>query len=100
MADKLRDQQLLEAMQARYLGIGSADTLTAEWHKNVARDTINSTVGHPAMLTYISIGSGQCRERTRLALLERMIKPTVKLAPKVGDHCCRLLLSVFGPLLI
>lgn len=98
MADKLRDQQLLEAMQAKYLGIGSADTATAEWHASVARDTINSTVGHPAMLIYLSIGSGQCRERTRIALIERMIKPTVKLAPKVRDYYCYPALWAFWAL--
>ncbi|KAF2242621.1 SF3b10-domain-containing protein [Trematosphaeria pertusa] len=72
MADKLRAQQNLEALQARYIGTGSADTAAAEWHANVARDTLASFVGHPPLLTYAAIGLGQSREQTRLQMIEQM----------------------------
>lgn len=75
MADKLRAQQQLEALQARYIGIGSADTTKHEWTSNIARDSLSSYVGHPPLLQYMSIGLGQPREKTRVQLLERMVRP-------------------------
>lgn len=75
MADKLRAQQQLEALQARYIGIGSADTTKHEWTSNIARDSLSSYIGHPPLLQYMSIGLGQSREKTRVQLLERMVRP-------------------------
>lgn len=82
MADKLRAQQQLEALQTRYIGIGSADTSKHEWTTNMARDSLTSYIGHPPLLQYMSIGLGQPREKTRVQLLERMIQP-VGPPPKV-----------------
>jgi len=84
MADKLRAQQQLEALQARYIGIGSADTNKHEWTSNIARDSLSSYVGHPPLLQYMSIGLGQPREKTRVQLLERMVRP-VGPPPEVSD---------------
>jgi splicing factor 3B subunit 5 len=75
MADKLRAQQQLEALQARYIGIGSGDTTKHEWASNMARDSLSSYIGHPPLLQYMSIGLGQPREKTRVQLLERMVRP-------------------------
>ncbi|KAF2680301.1 splicing factor 3B subunit 5/RDS3 complex subunit 10 [Lentithecium fluviatile CBS 122367] len=75
MADKLRAQQHLEALQARYIGIGSADTTRHEWVNNIQRDSLSSYIGHPPLLQYMSIGLGQSREKTRVQMLERMIQP-------------------------
>jgi splicing factor 3B subunit 5 len=75
MADKLRAQQQLEAQQARFIGIGSADTNKFEWMSNMQRDSLASYVGHPSLLQYMSIGLGQPREVTRVQLLERMVRP-------------------------
>jgi len=91
MADKLRAQQQLEALQSRYIGIGSADTTRYEWTSNMARDSLSSYVGHPPLLQYMSIGLGQPREKTRIQMLERMIQP-VGPPPKVRGllECCWL----------
>lgn len=78
MADKLRAQQQLEALQSRFIGTGNADTTRFEWTSNIARDSIASYIGHPPMLEYMSIGLGQSREKTRIQLLERMIQPVGK----------------------
>jgi splicing factor 3B subunit 5 len=75
MADKLRAQQQLEALQARFIGIGSADTGKHEWTSNMARDSLSSFIGHPPLLQYMSIGLGKSREQTRVQLLERMVRP-------------------------
>lgn len=75
MADKLRAQQQLEAQQARYIGIGSADTNKFEWMSNMQRDSMASYIGHPPLLQYMSIGLGQSREVTRVQILERMVRP-------------------------
>ena len=78
MADKLRAQQQLESLQARYIGTGNSDTTKFEWTSNIARDSLSSYIGHPPMLQYMSIGLGQSREKTRIQLLERMIQPVGK----------------------
>ncbi|KAF2788199.1 splicing factor 3B subunit 5/RDS3 complex subunit 10 [Melanomma pulvis-pyrius CBS 109.77] len=78
MADKLRAQQQLESLQARYIGTGNSDTTKFEWTSNIARDSLSSYIGHPPMLQYMSIGLGQSRERTRVQFLERMIQPVGK----------------------
>ncbi|KAF2757877.1 splicing factor 3B, subunit 5 [Pseudovirgaria hyperparasitica] len=75
MADKLRTQQQLEALQSRYLGVGHADTTKFEWTSNIARDSYASYVGHPQMLAYMSVGLGQSREKTRLDFIEKMVRP-------------------------
>jgi splicing factor 3B subunit 5 len=75
MADKLRAQQQLEALQAKFVGVGSADTPKHEWLCNMHRDSATSYIGHPPLLQYLSIGLGQCREKTRVQMLERMIRP-------------------------
>lgn len=75
MADKLRAQQQLEATQAKFIGTGHADTTRYEWQVNVARDSLASYIGHPSMLQYISIANGEPREKTRVMLLDRMIRP-------------------------
>ncbi|KAF6222590.1 hypothetical protein HO133_000636 [Letharia lupina] len=75
MADKLRTQQQLEALQARYVGTGHADTTKYDWAANVHRDSCASYVGHPPLLAYLALGMGECRERARGLLLERMVRP-------------------------
>jgi splicing factor 3B subunit 5 len=82
LTDEIAQQQL-EALQARYIGTGNADTTRHEWASNIARDSVTSYIGHPPLLNYMSIGLGQCRERTRIQLLERMIQPVGK-PPKVS----------------
>ncbi|CAF9916126.1 hypothetical protein IMSHALPRED_002984 [Imshaugia aleurites] len=84
MADKLRTQQQLEALQSRYVGTGHADTTKFEWVSNIHRDSYASYIGHPPLLSYISLGLGECRERVRGIMLERMVRP-VGNPPEVAD---------------
>ncbi|KAL2069308.1 hypothetical protein VTL71DRAFT_15646 [Oculimacula yallundae] len=70
MADKLRAQQQLEALQARYVGTGHADTTKFEWTSNIQRDSYASYVGHPPLLSYMAIGMGECREKVRAQMIE------------------------------
>ncbi len=75
MADKLRTQQQLEQLQVRYVGTGHADTTKYDWAANVHRDSYASYVGHPPLLAYMSVGMGECRERVRGLMIERMVRP-------------------------
>ncbi|EMD00766.1 hypothetical protein BAUCODRAFT_118503 [Baudoinia panamericana UAMH 10762] len=84
MADKLRTQQQLESLQNKYIGTGHADTTKHEWTSNIARDSYASYQGHPPLLHYMSIGTGQCMERTRMACMEGMVLP-VGPAPQTED---------------
>jgi len=70
MADKLRAQQQLEALQARYVGTGHADTTKFEWTSNIARDTYASYIGHPPLLQYMAVGMGDSREKVRVMMIE------------------------------
>ncbi|KAL2799292.1 splicing factor 3B subunit 5/RDS3 complex subunit 10 [Aspergillus germanicus] len=74
MADKLRTLQNLEAMQARYIGTGHADTTKHEFLSNIARDTYASYVGHPPLLGYMAVGMGEPREKVRAMMIERMVR--------------------------
>ncbi|TVY81118.1 Uncharacterized protein LSUE1_G003937, partial [Lachnellula suecica] len=69
-ADKLRAQQQLEQLQARYVGTGHADTTKFEWSSNIQRDSCASYVGHPPLLSYMAIGMGECREKVRAGIIE------------------------------
>jgi splicing factor 3B subunit 5 len=69
-ADKLRAQQQLEQLQARYVGTGHADTTRYEWTSNVARDSLASYVGHAPLLQYMSLGMAEPREKVRAMLID------------------------------
>jgi splicing factor 3B subunit 5 len=84
MADKLRAQQQLEALQARYVGTGHADITKFEWTCNIARDSISSFIGHPPLLQYMAIGQGQPKEKIRMKYIDRMIQPCGK-PPEVEE---------------
>ncbi|KAF2403574.1 splicing factor 3B subunit 5/RDS3 complex subunit 10, partial [Trichodelitschia bisporula] len=83
-ADKLRAQQQLEQLQARYVGTGHADTTKFEWTSNIARDTYATVVGHPPLLAFTAIGMGEAREKVRAGMIEKMIQPVGK-PPEVQD---------------
>jgi splicing factor 3B subunit 5 len=84
MADKLRQQQQLEALQTRYVGTGHADTTKFEWTSNIMRDSYSSFAGHPPLLAYMALGLGQTQEETRVMLIEKMVQP-VGPPPDVED---------------
>ncbi|KAI9702706.1 MAG: hypothetical protein M1820_006090 [Bogoriella megaspora] len=75
MADKLREQQQLEQLQARYVGTGHADIAKFEFTSNMQRDSLASYVGHPPLLHYMSIGMGEPMEKVRAKMIEKMVQP-------------------------
>lgn len=74
MADKLRNLQNLEALQARYVGTGHADTTKYEWTSNIIRDSYASYIGHPPLLGYMAVGMGENQEKVRTAMIEKMVR--------------------------
>ncbi|CAZ86087.1 unnamed protein product [Tuber melanosporum] len=78
MADKLRATQQLEQLQARYVGTGHADTTKFEWVSNVHRDTYASYIGHPPLLEYMSVATGEPMAKMRTKFIEKMIQPVGK----------------------
>ncbi len=74
MADKLRTLQQLEALQAKYVGTGHADTTRHEWTNNIVRDSYASYIGHPPMLAYMALGMGEAKEVVRGQMIEKMIR--------------------------
>ena len=83
MADKLRTIQNLEAMQARYIGTGHADTTKYEWVSNIVRESYASYIGHPPMLSYMALGMGESKEKVRAAMIEKMVRGAGN-PPEVG----------------
>lgn len=76
MADKLRTTQQLEALQNKYVGTGHADTTRFEWTSNIQRDSLASYVGHPPLLSYMTLAMGEgTREEMRVKLIEKMVRP-------------------------
>ena len=89
MADKLRTIQNLEAMQARYVGTGHADTTKYDWVSNIVRDSYASYVGHPPLLSYMAVGMGEPKEKVRAAMIEKMVRGAGN-PPEVGYSFCFL----------
>lgn len=85
MADKLRTLQNLEALQARYIGTGHADTTKHEWTSNILRDSYASYVGHNPLLSYMSVGMGEPKEKVRVMMLEKMVRGAGN-PPEVCDN--------------
>ncbi|KAK9457821.1 splicing factor 3B, subunit 5 [Dipodascopsis uninucleata] len=75
MADKLRAQQQLEQLQARYIGIGHPDTAKHEWLTNVRRDSYASYIGHPPMLEHFAVALNEPQARIKTQFIERMVQP-------------------------
>lgn len=73
-ADKLREQQLFQLSQSRYLGVGNPDTTKREWLTNVAKDSYASYIGHPGVLAHMSLAQGQTEAETRLQFLDKLAK--------------------------
>lgn len=68
-ADKLRTQQELERLQAKYVGTGHPDTTSWEWRTNIHRDTLSSIAGHPAMINYIATAENEAIPVVRARLI-------------------------------
>ncbi|ODA78666.1 hypothetical protein RJ55_06048 [Drechmeria coniospora] len=76
MADKLRNQQELDRLQAKFLGTGHPDTSSWEWTTNLQRDTYSSVVGHRPMLAYIAVAENEPISKVRAALIRKMVQPS------------------------
>jgi splicing factor 3B subunit 5 len=68
-ADKLRNQQELERLQAKYIGTGHPDTTSWEWKTNIHRDTQSSIVGHPPLLSYIALAQNEPIAKVRTEMI-------------------------------
>ncbi|KAL7894479.1 splicing factor 3B subunit 10 domain-containing protein [Trichoderma sp. SZMC 28014] len=75
-ADKLRNQQELERLQAKYVGTGHPDTSSWEWRTNIQRDTYASIVGHRPLLSYIALAENEPLTKTRAQLIRKMVQPS------------------------
>lgn len=85
MADKLRTLQQLEALQAKFVGTGHADTTRHEWTNNIVRDSYASYVGHPPMLSYMALGMGEPRDKVRAMMIEKMVRGAGAPPEREGD---------------
>ncbi|RDA93971.1 hypothetical protein CP533_5050 [Ophiocordyceps camponoti-saundersi (nom. inval.)] len=74
-ADKLRTQQELERLQAKYVGTGHPDTTSWEWKTNIQRDTFSSIVGHRPLLTFVALAENEPIVKVRANLIRKMIQP-------------------------
>ncbi|KAK4117554.1 splicing factor 3B, subunit 5 [Canariomyces notabilis] len=86
MADKLRNQQELERLQAKYIGTGHPDTTSWEWKTNIHRDTQSSIVGHPPLLSYIALAQNEPIAKVRTEMIRKMIQPMGPPPPREGDE--------------
>ena len=67
-----------EYLKARYVGTGNPDTTREEWITNVQRDTLASGVGHVDQLAFCALASNQSLERTRMEMLNKLVRPIPK----------------------
>lgn len=85
MADKLRTLQQLEALQAKYVGTGHADTTRHEWTNNIVRDSYASYIGHPPLLQYMALGMGESKDIVRGQMIEKMVRGVGKPPDREGE---------------
>ncbi|KEZ43055.1 hypothetical protein SAPIO_CDS5134 [Scedosporium apiospermum] len=85
MADKLRTQQELERLQAKYVGTGHPDTSSWEWRTNIHRDTLSSIVGHPPLINYIATAENEPIQIVRARLIRQMLQPCGPPPPREED---------------
>jgi splicing factor 3B subunit 5 len=64
-----------EYLRSRYVGTGNPDTTREEWMTQIQRDTLASGVGHFDQLSYFALAGNQSVERTRMDMLNKMIRP-------------------------
>ncbi|KAM7220080.1 Splicing factor 3B subunit 5/RDS3 complex subunit 10 [Rhypophila decipiens] len=86
MADKLRTQQELERLQAKYIGTGHPDTTSWEWKTNIQRDTSASIVGHPPLLALVALAQNEPTAKVRARLIRSMIQPAGPPPAREGDE--------------
>ncbi|KAM7205620.1 Splicing factor 3B subunit 5/RDS3 complex subunit 10 [Rhypophila sp. PSN 637] len=86
MADKLRTQQELERLQAKYIGTGHPDTTSWEWKTNIQRDTSASIVGHPPLLAFVALAQNEPTAKVRARLIRSMIQPAGPPPAREGDE--------------
>ena len=75
-ADKLRTQQELERLQAKYIGTGHPDTTSWEWKTNIHRDTYSSIIGHQPLLSYMALAQNEPATKIRAELIRVSNPPT------------------------
>ncbi|KAJ4298498.1 hypothetical protein N0V88_003528 [Collariella sp. IMI 366227] len=86
MADKLRNQQELERLQAKYVGTGHPDTTSWEWKTNIHRDTYSSIAGHPPLLSYLALAENEPVAKVRVQMIRKMLQPAGPPPPREGDE--------------
>lgn len=69
-ADKLRTQQELERLQAKYIGTGHPDTTSWEWRTNIQRDTYASIAGHRPLLSYVALAENEPIVKVRARMIQ------------------------------
>ncbi|KAI9163441.1 hypothetical protein HJFPF1_05054 [Paramyrothecium foliicola] len=89
MADKLRNQQELERLQAKYVGTGHPDTSSWEWRTNIQRDTYSSIVGHRPLLSYIALAENEPVTKLRAQYIRKMLQPCGPPPPREEDEIMR-----------
>jgi splicing factor 3B subunit 5 len=72
-------------LKSRYVGTGSPDTSREEWIQNIQRDTLANGIGHYDQLMFFSLATNQSIERTRLEMLNKMVKPIPKQSNSAKD---------------
>ncbi|KAK4155171.1 splicing factor 3B subunit 5/RDS3 complex subunit 10 [Chaetomidium leptoderma] len=98
MADKLRNQQELERLQAKYIGTGHPDTTSWEWKTNIHRDTYSSIAGHPPLLSYLALAENEPVAKVRIQMIRvcscsypclrrlKMLQPAGAPPPREGEE--------------
>jgi len=75
----------LENLHSRYTGTGHPDISKYEWITHQHRDTYASIIGHPPLLSYVSIADGESIGRAKFEMAERMLQPCGPPPPREDD---------------
>jgi splicing factor 3B subunit 5 len=91
-ADKLRTQQELERLQAKFIGTGHPDTTSWEWKTNIYRDTYSSIAGHPPHAAFIALATNEpvAKVKAEMIRVRCFYLPTLLFLWRYLTCCCFL----------
>jgi len=75
MSERENLQNNFEVLKNKYIGTGHSDITRLEFGNNMKRDMLVSHIEHKSRLLYMSIAQNENMIRTKINMLNKMIKP-------------------------
>lgn len=82
-SNKVREEQVYEAIRKKHAGVGNEKTTKEEWSANISKDTYAGLAMHQNMLEYVTLASNYTSKKdAQLAMLRKVANPPTRPASK------------------